>query len=107
MDAGASREINMKTLVAAVAVLALAVSASAAAPNVAGTWSVAVEGPHGAGTMSLILKQDDKKVTGTFVSGHRPDIALGGELAGRTLNLESTRTGDSKGIFKAKLKDSC
>ncbi len=95
----------MKTLVAAVAVLALAVSASAAAPNVAGTWSVAVEGPHGAGTMSLILKQDDKKVTGTFVSGHGPDMALVGELADRTLKLESADSGDSKVIFNAKLKD--
>ncbi|HEX9366848.1 MAG TPA: hypothetical protein VF921_09480 [Vicinamibacterales bacterium] len=95
----------MKTLVAAVAVLALEVSASAAAPNVAGTWSVAVEGPHGAGTMSLILKQDDKKVTGTFVSGHGPDMALVGELADGTLKLESADSGDSKVIFNAKLKD--
>ena len=62
----------MKTLVAAVAVLALTVGVRAAAPNVTGTWSVAVDGPHGAATMSLVLKQDGTKVTGTFVSGHGP-----------------------------------
>ena len=95
----------MKTLAAAVTVLALAVSASASAPGVAGTWSVAVDGPHGAATMSLVLKQDDRKVTGTFVSGHGPDLALDGEFVDGTLKLESTDHGDSKVIFNAKLKD--
>lgn len=95
----------MKALVAAVAVLALTVSAAASAPGVAGTWSVAVDGPHGAATMSLILKQDDKKVTGTFVSGHGHDMALDGEFADGTLKLESTDHGDSKVIFTAKLKE--
>ena len=95
----------MKTLVAVAALLALAAGASAAAPGVAGTWSVAVDGPHGAATMSLILKQDEKHVTGTFVSGHGPDLALTGEFADGTLKLESTDHGDSKVIFNAKLKE--
>ncbi len=94
----------MKTLVAAVAMLALAAGPSAA-PGVAGTWSVAVDGPHGAATMSLVLKQDDRRVTGTFVSGHGPDLALDGEFVDGTLKLESTDHGDSKVIFNAKLKD--
>ena len=95
----------MKTVMAAVAVLALTVGARAAAPNVTGTWSVAVDGPHGAATMSLILTQDDKKVTGTFVSGHGPDMALDGEFADGTLKLESADSGDAKVIFSAKLKE--
>ena len=94
----------MKTLVAAVAILTLAVSATAAA-GVAGTWSVAVDSPHGAATMSLILKQDGKKVTGTFVSGHAPDMALEGEFADGALKLESAGGGDEKVIFNAKLKE--
>jgi hypothetical protein len=97
----------MKRLVAAVAVavLTLALGARAAAPDVTGTWAVAVEGPHGAASMSLVLKQDAKKVTGTFVSGHGPDLALAGEFADGTLKLESADGGDSKVIFNAKLKD--
>lgn len=95
----------MKTVVAAVAVLALAAGLTAAAPGVDGTWSVAVDGPHGAATMSLVLKQDDTRVTGTFVSGHGPDLALTGEFSGGALKLESADAGDSKVIFNAKLKD--
>jgi hypothetical protein len=95
----------MKTLVAAVAVLALTVSARAVAPDLTGTWAVAAEGPHGAASMSLVLKQDGKKVTGTFVSGHGPDLALAGEFADGTLKLESSDEGDSKIIFNAKMKD--
>jgi hypothetical protein len=85
--------------------LALALGARAAAPEVSGTWTVAVEGPHGAASMTLVLKQDAKKVTGTFVSGHGPDLALTGEFADGTLKLESGDAGDAKVIFNAKLKD--
>ena len=96
---------TMKRLLATVAVLALAVSVRAAAPNLTGTWAVAVEGPHGAASMSLVLKQDAKKVTGTFVSGHGPDLALTGEFAGGRLKLESADEGDHKVIFNATLKE--
>ena len=96
----------MKTLVVmAMTALALTAGARAAAPTVTGTWAVAVEGPHGASTMSLVLTQDAKKVTGTFVSGHGPDLALAGEFTDGTLKLESADGGDSKVIFNAKLKD--
>jgi len=95
----------MKAFMAAVAVLALTVGARAAAPDVTGTWAIAVEGPHGSAGMSLVLKQDAKKVTGTFVTGHGPDLALEGEFADGTLKLESGGGGDAKVIFNAKLKD--
>ena len=95
----------MKTLMAAVAILALTMSARAAAPEVGGTWTVAVEGPHGAASMSLVLKQDATKVTGTFISGHGHDLTLEGEFADGTLKLESADGGDSKVIFNARMKD--
>ncbi len=95
----------MKTFVATVVALALTVSVQAAAPDVTGTWSLAVDGPHGAGTMALVLKQEGTRVLGTFASGHGPDIALEGELADSTLKLESAEDGHHKIIFNAKLKD--
>ena len=95
----------MKTLTAAVAMLALTMGARAASPDVTGTWAIALEGPHGSAGMSLVLKQDGKNVTGTFVSGHGPDLALAGEFADGTLKLESAAAGDAKVLFNAKLKD--
>jgi hypothetical protein len=96
----------MKTLViAAIAVLALTAGARPAAPDLTGTWSLAAEGPHGAAAMSLVLKQKAEQVTGTFVSGHGPDLALMGEFAGGRLKLESADEGDHKVIFNATLKD--
>ena len=58
-----------------------------------------------AAAMSLVLKQDANKVTGTFISGHGPDLALEGEFADGTLRLESAGGGDTKVIFNGKLKD--
>jgi uncharacterized protein (DUF2147 family) len=106
MDARDSREVDMKTLIAAAAaLLVLTASPRAAAPDVTGTWAVAIDGPHGTTGMSLVLKQDGKKVTGTFVSGHAPDMALEGEFADGALKLESAGGGDEKVIFDAKLKE--
>ena len=55
--------------------------------------------------MSLVLKQEAKKVTGTFVSGHGPDLALDGEFADGTLKLESANADHDKVIFNATLKE--
>jgi hypothetical protein len=85
-------------------VLTLGLAVGGAAPQVAGNWSVAVDGPHGAAAMSLVLKQDGTKVTGTFISGHGPDLALEGEFVDGTLKIESAG-GDDRVIFNAKLKD--
>ena len=98
----------MKTLIAGVAVVALTVSAWAAAPNVTGSWTMAVTGgPHGDAKMALVLKQEGTKVTGTFaMSDTAPEIAIAGEFTDGVLKVETT-TGDadSKIIFNAKLKD--
>src|SRR5262245_7203783 len=66
--------------IAALFMLAIAVTLSAA-PTVTGTWTMTVEGsPHGNAAMGLTLKQEGTKVTGTFSSGHSADMAVSGEF---------------------------
>ena len=85
--------------------LAIAVSA-AAAPSVAGDWTVTVpDSPHGAMTMGLTLKQDGTKITGTFSSGHMAGIAVSGEFANSELKLETAGAADEKIVFNAKMRD--
>jgi hypothetical protein len=85
--------------------LAIAVSA-AAAPSVAGDWTVTVpDSPHGAMTMGLTLKQDGTKISGTFSSGHMAGIAVSGEFANSELKLETAGAADEKIVFNAKMKD--
>jgi hypothetical protein len=56
--------------------------------------------------MGLVLKQNGKKVTGTFASGHTEDMAIQGEFADGALKVETTGgDADSKITFTAKLKD--
>ena len=90
---------------AALALFAAAVLATAA-PSVTGTWTMTVEGsPHGNMTTGLTLKQDGTKVTGTFSSGHTPDMAVSGEFADGQLKIQTAGEGDDKILFTAKLKD--
>ena len=80
----------MKILLAIVAGAFLAASAPAAAPTVAGTWSMTVDTPHGAMTAWLTLKEDGGSVTGTFTSGgHLPDMNVTGTFENGTLKLEA------------------
>ena len=92
---------------AALAILtALALAAPAAAPSVTGKWTMTVEGsPHGPMNTELTLKQDGTKVTGTFSTGHSPDMAVSGEFANGELKFETEHDGDAKITFAAKLKD--
>ena len=63
-------------------------------PTVAGIWTMSVESPHGAMTMGLTLKQDEKKVTGTFSSPHG-ESPVEGEFADGTLaGYVSSQMGD-------------
>jgi hypothetical protein len=75
--------------------------------NLSGRWSMSVEGgPHGATTMGLELKQDGKKISGTFASPHG-DMPIEGEFVDGTLNFATKEDGpDHPAItFKATLKD--
>ena len=77
-----------------------------AAATVTGAWTMKVEGsPHGDMTAGLTLKQDGTKVTGTFSSGHTPDMAVSGEFADGQLKIQTAGEGDDKILFTAKLKD--
>jgi hypothetical protein len=54
---------------------------------------------------ALTLKQDGAKVTGTFSTGHSPDMTVSGEFVNGELKIETPPDGDSKIVFNARLKD--
>lgn len=85
----------------------LAMAVMTAAPSLTGTWTMNVTGgPHGDATMGLTLQQDGTKVTGTFVSGHAPDMAVNGEFKDGALKLKTAADQDGNAvIFEAKLRD--
>jgi hypothetical protein len=94
-----------RTLLTTLSALALAATLSAA-PSVAGSWTMTVAGgPHGDATMGLTLKQDGSKVTGTFSSGHAPDVTVTGELTNGELKIETAGDPDAKIAFTGKLKE--
>ncbi len=99
----------MKTMTRAIATLAvLAVCATAqAAGNLTGAWTMNVTGgPHGDATMGLTLQQEGTKVTGSFASGHAPEMAVSGEFVDGALKLATAADNDGdKIIFTAKLKE--
>jgi len=77
-----------------------------AAPSLTGGWTMKVTGgPHGDATMGLTLNQEGAKVTGTFVSGHGPDLAVKGTFEDGELKLEAETDDHSKILFSARLKD--
>jgi hypothetical protein len=96
----------MKQALLALLLAAGLVTAAAAAPSVAGTWSMIVTGsPHGDAAMGLTLKQDGANVTGTFNSPHG-DMAVAGEFTNGELKISTTGgSDDEKILFSAKLKD--
>jgi hypothetical protein len=57
--------------------------------GVAGTWELTVASPHGDVPMSMDLKQDGKKVTGTLTSG-QGDRPVSGTFDEGHLLLEAT-----------------
>lgn len=76
-----------------------AIALAAAAPSVAGRWTMAVDaGPHGNATMGLILSQDGSKVTGTFSSPHG-DMEVAGEFAKGDLKIATTAGKEDDRIY--------
>jgi len=70
--------------------------------------SVQAPPPHGPMAATLTLKQDGKKVTGTFESDHTGHRVLEGEFADGTLSLGTPDSGSDPGqafTITAKLKD--
>jgi hypothetical protein len=96
----------MKILLAIVAGAFLAASAPAAAPTVAGTWSMTVDTPHGAMTASLTLKEDGVSVAGTLTgAGPMPDMDVAGTFENGTLKLEAHPDDHPAMIFTARLQE--
>jgi hypothetical protein len=95
----------MSKLLLAAALIAGSAFVPAHDAGVSGTWTMNVQGsPHGDATMGLVLKQDGTKVTGTFSSGHGPDMDVTGEFKDGQLKIETVEGGDSRIIFTAQLK---
>jgi hypothetical protein len=75
--------------------------------GVAGTWTMTVSKSEGTSTMGLRLKQDGRKVTGTFASPHG-EVPIDGEFADGKLTCTATLNegGHAAQItLAAKLKD--
>jgi len=76
--------------VAGMALLALAVQVAPAMAqaNVAGTWTLTLEGPEGAVESTVVLTQNGTDVTGTIVMDQVDAAELsGGKIEGNTLTF--------------------
>ena len=71
------------------------------AVGVAGKWELTVSSPHGDVPMSMDLKQDGKKVTGTLTSG-QGDRQVNGTFDEGRLSLDATG-GEQAWTITAKL----
>ena len=108
-----TRMIRVVMCAAAMVIVTAALSADqaaqapAAASDLTGKWTMKVSGgPHGDAAMSLVLKQDGEKLTGTFNPGHDGDIPMTGTFAKGALTLVSPSNDEGsritmKGTFKA------
>jgi hypothetical protein len=82
-------------------------SGAAGHAQVNGKWNVNVKGPAAHGDMAAMmdLRQDGKKVTGSFAV-HGTEHTLAGEFADGSLTLETTDTPADKSLqLNARLKD--
>ena len=103
----------MRKLVLVIAALAAIAATTAPAAqekksdaSVAGAWTLTIKGPaaHGDLQATLELRQDGRKITGTF-HAHGNAHAVAGEFADGSLSLDSTDTAADRALsFTAKLK---
>jgi len=75
--------------------IAVIVRVIAAEPNLAGTWTLGIEGDHVI-PMAMVVTQDGTKLTGTIAmptnhQGDRKDIPFEGELKGAELKFTTTQ----------------
>src|SRR5277367_4284703 len=76
-----------KILIALAAVILFAVlAATVYAADLSGTWSIAVQTNAGSGTVTMVLKQDGDKLTGTY-SDPYGDAAVTGSMKGSDVTL--------------------
>ena len=98
----------MKTLISLLLAAALLTGCLAAADtNVAGTWEMTMDSPHGKLVGPLTLKQEGGKITGTYETEPTGKLALNGTVDGEkilftieapggqmTITFEGARDGD-------------
>jgi hypothetical protein len=109
--------------------VALVLFAVAAFADLTGTWNVEVETDAGAGSPTLVLKQDGEKITGTYAGalgeakvngtlkgdqveitfeveqgGQGGKVIYKGTVKGDTMSGTVDLAGMAKGTFKAKKK---
>jgi hypothetical protein len=92
----------MKWMIAALLALAV-MSGPATADRIAGTWNLSVDSPHGSVGMTLTLREDDQKVSGTLTSDHTGELKVHGEWADGKLSLQTE--GGMSLTLAATLKD--
>jgi hypothetical protein len=76
---------NVKVL-AAIMLLAVAASASAAEPSLSGAWQLEIVSPQGTRTPTMVLTQAGTQVTGTYKS-ERGEVPINGTLQGSDFAL--------------------
>ena len=91
-----SRVFKILSALAVVAFLAAFATSAAPTPapektpaNVAGTWEVQVAGDTGAATQTLVIAQQDDKITGTF-KGPRQSGTITGTVDGNNIKFHVT-----------------
>ncbi len=97
-------EVNLKTLVFAVIALVSAAATPArpaaadTTPQLAGSWTMSMDTPHGAVKGSLQLTQDGSKLTGKYEAPHFGTMTITGTLDGTkvSFNLEVQMAGTFK-----------
>jgi hypothetical protein len=97
----------MTRTIRVLAILLLAAASLAAAQKsaVAGKWTLAVDTPHGAAPMDLVLKQEGKKVAGTLSHGRAANIPLRGEFSEDALSFQTEAQGDMESLeFRGRLQ---
>ena len=95
---------TLRTLGLAACAAAIFATTLAANGDLSGKWNMNVTGPaaHGDMPATMMLTQQDDKVTGTF-SAHGNEHKLAGTFRDGTLTLETTDTPADKGLsFTAK-----
>lgn len=84
----------MKLTLCAIALGLLVLAAPASAQSVDGTWTAEIQGGRGPQTVTLKLKAEGDKLTGTVLGGRGGEVTINdGTIAGSALKFKTTQQG--------------